>query len=319
MESLYDRMIKEAKSYQSFKSMNRSDILDFPLYVPMGGDVITFLCDTFEKYYALLKHVQKLHDVNFSDIDVEKIKELGDKILEVHEYFRKGKIVDAYRCFEQYIDKCYTMLPTWKMEGGTYYQMRQEKDINRVSQMYPLPPELRYYSGGMRFSVSGYTCLYMGQSESVCKKEISDTGSMTCVRPKENKTFCLIDLTFSDDMRTGGQEEKKFIRLWPLIASCYIDQFYCLRGERLCPPDGIKFKESYIIPQFLTAYIRSKHDEIEGIRYYTVKDKNLDPYGRDEKDMRNIVLYVDSCSDKAYDDFIRKFEWGEPYNVEKES
>lgn len=31
--------------------------------------------------------------------------------------------------------------------------------------------------------------------------------------------------------------------------------------------------------------------------------------------MKNIVIYVDSSSDQSYDDLIKKFEWGEPYNV----
>lgn len=181
--------------------------------------------------------------------------------------------------------------------------------------MYPIPPELRYLSGGMRFSIPGYSCLYIGLSKSVCKIEISETGSMVNIKPRENEKFNLLDLTFSDDMQNGGNEELNFIHSWPLIASCYIDQFYCLRGERVCPPDGVKFNEKYVVPQFLTTFIRKEHKEIDGIIYYTVRDIDLNPFGTGEENMRNIVIYVDSSSDQSYDDMIRKFEWGEPYNV----
>lgn len=315
MGGLYHLMIKEAQGGQTFKSLNGRDILNFPLHVPMGIDVLDFLDDTFRKYYLLLAHMQNLHASQFVNIDIDGIKKLGTAILDTLKLFRKGQIADAYISFEQHVIKIYDSLPKWEMKGGEYYRMRKDRNIKRVSQMYPIPPELRYLSGGMRFSIPGYSCLYIGLSKSVCKKEIAEIGSMINIKPKENVEFNLIDLTFSDDMQNGGNEELYFIQSWPLIASCYIDQFYCLRGERVCPPNGVKFNEKYVIPQFLTTFIRKEHKEIDGIKYYTVKDKNLNPFGTGEEDMRNIVIYVDSSSDQLYDDMIRKFDWGEPYNV----
>ena len=51
MDALYHLMIKEAQAYQEYKSLNGRDILDFPLHVPMGIDVVDYLDDTFDKYY----------------------------------------------------------------------------------------------------------------------------------------------------------------------------------------------------------------------------------------------------------------------------
>lgn len=305
-------MINEAQVHHEYKSLNGRDILDFPLHVPMEIDISRFLKDAFNKYCQLLERVQKIKSI---DINIDSIKDLCDKILDVFKLFRNGKVADAYYLFEHKMNEVYAYLPIWKMIDGDYYRMRKEKDINIVSKLYPLPPELRYLSGGMRFSIPGYTCFYVGQSKSVCKLEINDTGSMINIKPKKNAEFNLIDLTFSDDMHNGGAKELHFIQTWPLIASCYIDMFYCLSCERVCPPDGIKFNEKYIVPQFLTTFIRKNHSNINGIRYYTVKDKNLDPFGNGEKNMRNIVIYVDSTSKQSYDDFIKKFEWSEPYNV----
>lgn len=315
MDVLYRLMIDEARDCQKFKSLNGRDILDFPLHVPLGIDVLDFLDDTFSKYYLLLEHMQRLRAAQLVNADMDSIMKLGTAILEVLKLFRKGKIAEAYICFEKQVERIYNILPKWSLKEGEYYRMRKDKDINRVSQMYPLPPELRYLSGSMRFSIPGYSCMYIGHSISVCKIEISETGSMTKIKPKEDVGFNLIDLTFSEDMQKGGDDELKFIQSWPLIASCYIEQFYCLRGKRVCPPEGIKFNEKYVIPQFLTTFIRKNHTNISGVRYYTVKDENLDPFGRNEQDMRNIVIYVDSSSDQSYDDLIKKFEWGKPYNV----
>lgn len=309
-------MIEIAQASQEFKSLNRRDILDFPLQVPMGIDMLCFLEDTFDKYYHLVDHICNTHKVDSSQIDLDRIVALGNTLIEVLCYFRKGKIAEAYFYFEKQMEKNYELLPLWSLKDGDFYRMRKKRDIKRISQLYPLPPELRYLSGGMRFSIPGYSCLYLGHSESVCKLEISSTGSMIKIKPKENVEFNLVDLTFSDDMLNGrNKEELKFIHSWPLIASCYIDQFYCLRGKCICPPEGVNFNEKYIIPQFLTTYIRKCHVEINGIRYYTVKNDNIDPFGRDEKDMRNIVLYIDSSSDQSYDAFIDNFEWSKPYNV----
>lgn len=315
MNCLYSLMIKETKSYQKFKSFNGKDILDFPLHVPMGIDVLAFLEDTFDKYYSLLAHMHSLHASQSFNIDIDGIKKTGNAILDVLKLFRDGKIAEAYITFEQQVAEIYNLLPKWEMKEGEYYRMRKERDIKRVSQMYPLPPELRYLGGSMRFSIPGYSCLYIGHSKSVCKKEISETGSMIVIKPQNGTEFKLIDLTFSEDMLNGGDDEMKFIRSWPLIASCYIEQFYCLRGKQVCPPEGIRFNEKYVIPQFLTTFIRKEHNDINGIRYFTVKDQNIDPFGRNDKDMRNIVIYVDSSNVQSYDELIKKFEWGEPYNV----
>ena len=315
MDALYHLMIKEAQAYQEYKSLNGRDILDFPLHVPMGIDVVDYLDDTFDKYYLLLEHMKKLHGTQAVNVNIDCIKDLGSVILDVLKLFRNGQIAEAYIHFEKHVDEIYENIPIWEMKGGEFYRMRKDKNIKRVSQMYPLPPELRYLSGDMRFSIPGYSCLYIGASKSVCKIEISETGSMVNIKARENEQFNLLDLTFSDDMQNGGAKELKFIQSWPLIASCYIEQFYCLRGEQVCLPDGLRFKEKYVIPQLLTTYIRKEHKDIDGIKYYTVKDKNLNPFGIGEKNMKNIVIYVDSSSDQSYDDLIRKFEWGEPYNV----
>lgn len=54
----------------------------------------------------------------------------------------------------------------------------------------------------------------------------------------------------------------------------------------------LDINEKYVIPQFLTTFIREEHKEIDGIKYYTLKNKNLNPFGTGEENM------------------IRRFDWG---------
>jgi len=308
-------MIKEAQTYQEFKSLNNRDILDFPLHVPMGIDMLDFLEDTFDKYYKLVVRIINNQDVENKDINIETIKELGKILINILKCFRNGNIADAYLEFEKKMAEFEKLLPIVNIKGEEFFRMRKEKNLERISQFYPLPPELRYLSGAMRFSIPGYTCFYIGHSKSVCKKEINNVGSIVKVKLKDDVTFKLLDLTFREDMNNGGENESHLIMLWPLIASCYLDHFYCLLGKRVCKPRDIRFNENYVIPQLLTTYIRRKRKDIEGIRYYTVKDDSLEIFGKGENDMRNVVLYVDSSSDKSYDEFIDKFEWEKPLNV----
>lgn len=313
MESIYRQMIAEAEGGQSFKSINGFNILNFPLDVPFNVDILDFLEDTFEKYYKLLDRIIEIKKRN--DINVDQVHSLGDCLINVIKSVRNGKIIDAYLAFESIIDKVKDQIPVSNMENGYYYRMRDQRNIVGVSEMYPLPPKLRYKSSSERFSISGYPCFYIGQSRNVCKTEIGECGTMVRLELNNGVKFKLYDLTFTEGELNEENNELKFIRVWPLVASCYINQFYCVKRNRLCPPEMISYNENYTIPQFFTIYVRKKCDEINGIRYYTAKERNLNICGKGEEDMRNIVLFVDSSSDTSYDKFVRQFKWGNPYNV----
>ena len=250
MESIYRQMIVEAQRCQGFKSRNGRDILDFPLDVPMGEDVHDFLADTFDKYYQLIERINERGES--VQISIEKLQSLGKSLLNVLNSVRNGKIINAYLDFEKEMDEIKERIPVWNMERVKYYRMRGERNIERITGMYPLPPELRYLSGSVRFSIAGYPCFYFGQSQNVCKREINDTGTMVSFEPDNYVEFKLFDLTFSEDMKNGGQKELNFIYIWPLIASCYINQFYCIKGDCICPPKNIHFYEEYVIPHCFT-------------------------------------------------------------------
>ena len=118
------------------------------------------------------------------------------------------------------------------------------------------------------------------------------------------------------DLTLGQGDEKKdileidLVKVYPLIASCYIVPFYSVIQEKECRPDKAFFREEYIIPQLLTLYLKEE-GIANGIIYYSVKDPNLDLRGRGEKDFRNLVLFTnrENNTNEMFDnELIDKFE-----------
>ena len=82
------------------------------------------------------------------------MKELGNSLLKILESIRDGKIVDAYLDFENKMDDIWEQIPKSGLSRDTYYRMRAGKDLKRRSQLYPLPPELRHFSGRIPSCIS---------------------------------------------------------------------------------------------------------------------------------------------------------------------
>lgn len=127
--------------------------------------------------------------------------------------------------------------------------------------------------------------------------------------PKEKLTdLRIIDLTFPEDNQESDNI-MKFIKAWPLVASCYI----VMDNEQI--NRDAKFREEYIIPQMLTAYL--KHNtNYKGICYYSTRNEYLDSNGKGNNDFRNVVLFTNTLESDNYDKkLMDMFHWYEPFNV----
>lgn len=153
--NIYQLMIKEVQSCNDYMSLNGRDILDFPLHVPMGCSIEDFLKDTFDKYYKLLEKVSLINSM--SALDIESVKNLGDKLLDTLEMYREGMIVSAYEKFVEAIVPLFGNIPTvhLKHNGQKFYRMRSEKNLKESKDFFPLPFRLRYLSSSCRFSIAG--------------------------------------------------------------------------------------------------------------------------------------------------------------------
>lgn len=295
----YDNLRSLASENPCYWTLNGKDVLWLPVQVPHGVSVLDMLNDLFSKYKNLINNYN-----NFEKKDVELVNKVCDSIINIMEKYLTGDTINAYESFSKMMDS-YEKFPQKFVESNIlFYRMRKDIDLEKQEDFYHLPINMREKCAGERFSIAGYPCFYLGYSKNDCYAEISKKGSMIAMSLKESDSLKVLDLTFS----TGA--EKDFLKAFPLIASCYIVLMNNVDIEKA------KFREEYVIPQMLTSYLKHKGN-YDGICYYSVRNENLNPYGRGEEDYRNLVLFPKlKSSDNYYDmELMDKFHWYKPFNV----
>lgn len=284
-------------------SSTKLDICNFPLEIDLGTPSESFLRDVFNKYYKLLEDFDFDKDL----IDVSKI--IGDGIIKTISIYKTGDLYDAYMNFEGIFDnlsgKEFYIRSLERDE--IFYRMRKEKDKIEEKEFYCLNSELRHLSSACRYSIAGYPCFYVGYSINDCRIEISESGSICKLQIKVNNNgeeLRVLDITFNQIK----EFEESYVKIWPLIAACnmnYID------GRE------VNFKEEYIIPQFFTMYVLRKRRElnVDGICYYSTRNRKLNIYGRGEEDYRNIVLFpLGESNDDVYG-LMKLFDFSRGENI----
>ena len=284
---IFQQLINSAKC-QAYPLYSGKNVMELPLYFAFGKS----FNDNFDNFTSQYLKNLKGNDVDSDTVNLveEFIKNLRITIIE---YFN-GKLVSAYSTFKDAMEPIKEILPI--------------KTVQKKKEYYHLPFDKIHLSKSERFSIEGYPCLYLGYSKHVCEIEIS-SGSLAKFTLKEplNK---ILDLTLGQGDGDNDISEIDLVKVYPLIASCYIVPFYSVIQERECRPNKSFFREEYIIPQLLTLYLKET-GIANGIIYYSVRDPKLDVQGRDEKDLRNLVLFTNRENDtrERYDrTLIDKFD-----------
>lgn len=278
------------------------NVMELPLYFALGKSFKDNYINFSSQYLKLLD------DNNVDDDTVEIVDNLTKNLCRTFNEYQKGKIISAYSYFKEAIEPIKGILPIKTLQNGSFYRMRADDGITDKTEFYHLPFDKIHLSKSERFSIEGYPCLYLGYSKHVCEMEIS-SGSLAKFALKEplNK---ILDLTLGQGDGEKDISEIDLVKVYPLIASCYIVPFYSVIQERECRPDKSFFREEYIIPQLLTLYLKEE-GIANGIIYYSVKDPNLDPHGKGENDLRNLVLFtnIENNTSEMFDnELIDKFE-----------
>lgn len=311
MNNTFRLMTAHVEQNSEFNSLNGKNILWFPLQVPHNVLMYKFLEDTFNKYLMLVKR----EEFKISEDNVKIVRGVMDGLLNVLKIHQTGDVIKAYESFETLMKYFYdsdSKLPSIKLEDGyTFYRMRaKEHNLKDKREFYHLPINKRSLCSSGRFSIAGYPCLYLGYSKNVCMVETSQNGTMCGLElsKAQTKGLKILDLSFGNS-QNEDEDVDNFIIAWPLIVSCYI----IMANEQINRDS--KFREEYIIPQMLTAYLRHNTD-FDGIRYYSTRNENLNPYGRKEEDFRNVVLFTKNYDSDGYDmELINRFKWFEPFNI----
>lgn len=328
--SLYEKMLNLVKLYKcNYLTFNGRDVLNLPWHIPMETSIVDFMKAAFSTYNLLVKDAQGADQDNILNT---KIEGTSSNLIQVMEKYLEGNISGAYESFKKVMKILSTednLLPIKEIANGTpFYRARRGKGHKIENDFYHVPFNQRYLTNSERFSIAGYPCLYVGYSKEVCIKEMGKDCSLIRMALKHPHSIKVYDLTLGEEDTFWHID--KIVILFPLIASCYLVPFYCKEREKECPPSPLNFKEEYIIPQLLTMYLMNevKDEEgnrlVDGIRYYSVKDVNLNP--QNEEDM-NLILFTnyepkENCYSKICDqtipyydmDLLNKFKWGAPFD-----
>lgn len=298
---IFQQIINSAKR-QAYPIYSGKNVMELPLYFAFGKS----FKDNFDNFTS-----QYLENLKGNDVDsdtVNLVENLINNLSRTINDYLNGKIASAYSSFKKAMELIKAILPVKTIHERTFYRMRANDGITDKKEYYHLPFDKIHLSKSERFSIEGYPCLYLGYSKHVCEMEIL-SGSLAKFSLKEPLNN-ILDLTLGQVDGDNDIPEIDLVKVYPLIASCYIVPFYSVIQERECRPDKSFFREEYIIPQLLTLYLKEE-GIANGIIYYSVKDPNLDPHGRGENDFRNLVLFTNrenNTSEMFDKELIDKFE-----------
>lgn len=282
----------DAIEYNNYRLSSGKKVLELPLYFVLGKSVLSCYEEFYDKYNTLLQDEQVDEDIR------KTAKKLSDGLLETVKNYLNGKIATSYSNFRNAMSHIEGILPLVQVEERDFYRMRSDLGLTDTKDFWHIPFNKVYLSKSERFSIEGYPILYLGYSKNVCEKEISE-GSLAKFSLKRPISDVL-DLTLGQGEGMRFLSDDQLMKVYPLIASCYVVPFYSILKEKECRPTCAFFREEYIIPQFLTMYLKDEK-KAKGIIYYSVKDPNLKVYGKDEDDLRNLALYTSRNDGEIYD------------------
>ena len=274
----------------------RYDYMEFPIAWDRSRPLIEHL------YYIYKAYCKELKDFsNIDEVVQEECKTICENILWIiaramnliskdnkNNETIKSKFDEIFNKLKPYgWEERFIELAGNKGDSGnssktlTLYKLRQEKHLFAHNDFYHVPFDKLYLSNTERFSAMGYPCLYLGYSAEDCLFELEKKKG-TIAEMKLNGKLMILDLTLPP-LGTQRKINDMFL-LWPLLAACYV-----------APPRSLhaNFKEEYVFPQQLTRYLLEKETvngkEVNGIRYYSCRKKDLDPQ---KEDYMNLVLFT---------------------------
>ena len=297
----FNQLCDAANKSSYYLLSSGKNVMELPMYSALGKSVVSSYREIYEKYETLLQNESVNKDI------VDAVKKLNKGLLATIQIYNNGNAFSAYRTFKKTICSIISLLPVIpSIDEGVFYRMRSDTGLSDKKELWHIPFNMTYLSKSERFSIAGYPILYLGYSKRVCKLEISE-GTLAKFVLHE-PLYKILDLTLGQGEGKRFVLDEELMIVFPLIASCYVVPFYSVQQEQECKPKAVFFREEYIIPQFLTMYMKETK-MANGIIYYSVKDPNLDVYGKGENDLRNIALYTSRGNRTTHDKVLmNKFE-----------
>ncbi|TGV10785.1 hypothetical protein E4695_02265 [Alcaligenaceae bacterium 429] len=269
-----------------------------------GMDFYDHISSCFEKVISYVES-RRIGSDSISAAVIPSVVEFYREFPKLFELALSGKRSRAYESLEErIIPRLGMAFSTFKSlthhylsptETGIVYRMRIGSDVYNAplseKEMFHIPFEKRHLIGNNRFSLTGFPCLYFGNSVYGCWEEMGRPNIESCFVAKFDLSgHHFIDLSRTPQeintaldhwsgktflMRTKLTEEVSksfeylmtdYLLLWPLIFCCSIKVFH---------QDSV-FKPEYIFPQLLLEWIISgRLSQYDGIKFNSTKSPML--------------------------------------------
>lgn len=285
---------------QYAKDNGKLYVLELPLELK-AGNLEYLLRNRFEEYKSLL--ISFLDSNGGQDVIqkyVPYLERLQESILILLKYrlikfpFFKETLDDIDKKFNLF-DK----VTLYINQNQNLYRLCSYADnLKETKDFYHCPITLKEKNKPSRFGTKDDLLWYLGFTRKVCIEcEARDkTACMAQFHIKPNESLKVLDLTQGNIFSKKNSKIDGLCYLfWWLIACCY------------CGFDKYdNDHNTYIIPQMFSKYIKENYPKIDGIKYYTVRNAQLDP---NEKTYVNVAFFTRNYNEEGYDmDLCRKFE-----------
>ena len=180
-----------------------------------------------------------------------------------------------------------------------FFRMRSNETYELYSQleMFHIPFEKRSLTTNQRYSISGYPCLYLGNSAYGCWEELNRPNVEMCniVALENVEQLTVIDLSLSNMYSSDFMEADLYNMVLSLICSLKT-------SDRTSP-----FKPEYIIPQTLLSCMIRRNDKsnkfyCDGIKYTSSRYDSKRCLFNDISLFDNYVIPIKQSKEKGYCD-----------------
>lgn len=135
----------------------------------------------------------------------------------------------------------------------------------KAKEMFHIPFEKRTDVVNYRFSISGYPCLYIGNSLLTCWEEMHcpQLHGFVVSKVAIENVMRVLDLRIPEDSKEEVSDTNRrhrnlmLLKTWPLIIACSI--------KTITPNSSFKFE--YIHPQLLMLAIKEQNQDLYGVAY----------------------------------------------------
>lgn len=224
-------------------------------------------------------------------------------LLKAYSSYSEGKLITAINIMKRFLAtdaiKTFYLKPC-----QSWFRARKTSNSSRgfkAKEMFHIPFEKRTDIVNYRYSITGYPCLYIGNSILSCWEEMHtpalDDFVVSRVQVNRDKQVKTLDLripyqTDSAPLWPSNDSDRRkdnlmLLKTWPLIIACSI---------KTITPDA-QFKYEYIHPQLLMLALKEQENDFYGIAYTSTHiDSNM---GEDNDKYTNVAIPVKQVRGKG--------------------